>query len=210
MVQNNFFRLIYNTEKKRIELNDNSPEIIHEKKNLKNIQNGMYEGFIYIEKIYNINIEVEDKPDNFELRISLEYESNEKQECNYIGYQMNIEFGKPSKHVNLFQVFDLFCKLRVYCKECESAYHTNKTWKKFEKIIKEKYPESKFKYFDHYSDGIFKCIPLPKGEICWCCFDNFKNRIINSAEQLPNDLLKSFLSMFEKSVDALPHFSKKC
>ena len=56
---NNFFRLIHNTEKKRIELNDNSPEIIHEKKILKNIQNGMYEGFIYIEKIYNINIEVE-------------------------------------------------------------------------------------------------------------------------------------------------------
>ena len=97
MVQNNFFRLIHNTDKKRIELNDNSPEIIHEKNILKNIQNGMYEGFIYIEKIYNINIEVEDKPDNFELRISLEYESNEKQECNYIGYQLNIEFGKPSK-----------------------------------------------------------------------------------------------------------------
>jgi len=49
--------------------------------------------------------------------------------CNYIGYQMNIEFGKSSKHINinLFQVFDLFCKLRVYCKECDSAYHTKAT-----------------------------------------------------------------------------------
>ena len=83
------------------------------------------------------------KPDNFELRITLEYEANEKQECNYIGYQMNIEFGKSSKHINLFQVFDLFCNLRVYCKECESPYHTKTTWKEFEKIIKEKYPESK-------------------------------------------------------------------
>ena len=96
----------------------------------------MYEGFNYIEKIYNINIEVETKPDDFELRISMEYEPIDKQECNYIGYQMNIEFGKASNHINLFQVFDLFCKLRVYCKECDSAYHTKTTWKEFEKITK--------------------------------------------------------------------------
>ena len=124
----------------------------------------MYEGFVYIDKIYNINIEIDMKPDNFELRVTLEYEANEKQEYNYIGYQMNIEFGKSSNHINLFQIFDLFWKLRVYCKECDSAYHTKATWKEFEKIIKEKYSESKIKYFDMYSDGFLNVFLFLRGK----------------------------------------------
>ena len=58
------------------------------------------------------------------MNFSLEYKLGNQKKI----YVMDVDFGTSSHAADFFEVFNIFCNLRLYCRKCNYHFIQNKDW----------------------------------------------------------------------------------
>ena len=163
-------------DKKRIDYEENSPEILHEKEIFEKLYEKLQleprsttELKNYYEYRSNINVKLfyENAEynnldlDKFRMEISMhntqwvpKYMHGRQHDyiSRYISpnnFRFEIIIHYHRNTLNVFEIFNIFCEKRFYCSICElTPIHTKETITEFEETIKEIYPECEFRILE--------------------------------------------------------------